>query len=473
MQEFASEDFGVKKEIARESLADLDQEFDFGIEEQDEENWVEKLTYVKGELANTIANAQIILTHDPRVKGKFATNLFTQRAMVMEILPWSNDTNRDWNDTDDSGIRDFMEKYWKFTSPGKLLDAMNLVFIQNSFHPIRDYLNSLTWDGVKRLEDLIIDYLGAEDSPYTKAVCKLHLVAAVARVFRPGCKYDYMLTLTGKQGLGKSTFIRYLASDTYFNDSISELRGKDTMEALQGSWLIELGEMSATKKADVEVVKQFIAKTSDRYRPPYGRRTVDFPRQSIFWGTTNDEEFLRDKTGNRRFFPVDVGVHPCLKDVFTDLKEERDQIWAEAVSAYKAGFRLYLDKDLAEEAIRQQEAHAEESSKFGMAEEYLKRRLPMDWYSKTLVERRAYINKELDTDFDEPFEDTIPREKVCVMEIWCELLNGDPKALTPINAREINDIMRVMPGWEKAKSGLRFGDVYGQQRAYIKSENAF
>lgn len=470
MQEFASDDPGVKKEIARESLASVDEDFDFDIAEVNDENWVEDLTYIKGELASTIANAITILSNDPRVKGRFGKNLFTQRTMVLDKLPWSDEVNRDWNDTDDSGLRDFMEKYWKFTSPGKLLDAMNLVFEANSFHPVRDYLNGLTWDGTERLEDVLIDYLGAEDIPYTKAVCKLHLVAAVARVFRPGCKYDYMLTLTGKQGLGKSTLIRYLAGDQYFNDSITELKGKDTMEALQGSWLIELGEMSATKKADVETVKQFVAKTSDRYRPPYGRRTVDYPRQSIFWGTTNDIEFLRDKTGNRRFFPVDVGAQPCIKDVFEDLPAERDQIWAEAVEIYKSGFRLYLDEEMAEEAIRQQEAHAEESSKFGMVEEYLKRRLPMDWYTRTLVERKAFINKELDQDFDEPFEDTMPRDKVCVMEIWCELLNGDPKALSPINAREINDIMRVMPGWEKAKSGLRFGDVYGQQRAYIRAE---
>lgn len=468
MQEFASDDLGVKKEIARESLASLDEEFEFDLSKEEEENWIEELTYVKGALASTIANAVTILTNDPRIKGRFGKNLFTQRAMILGPLPWSEEIDRDWNDTDDSGLRDFMEKIWKFSSPGKLLDAMNLVFESNSFHPVRDYLSELVWDGVERLEDVLVDYLGAEDSPYTKAVTKLHLVAAVARVFRPGCKYDYMLTLTGKQGIGKSTLIRYLAGDQYFNDSISELKGKDTMEALQGSWLIELGEMSATKKADVEVVKQFIAKTSDRYRPPYGRRTVDFPRQSVFWGTTNDEEFLRDKTGNRRFFPVDVGVAPCVKDVFIDLPKERDQIWAEAVEAFKSGFKLYLSKDLAEEAIRQQEAHSEESSKFGMVEEYLKRPIPMDWYSRTLTERVAYINKELDTDFDDPFEETMPREKVCVMEIWCELLRGDPKALAPIQSREINDIMRVMPGWERSKSNLRFGDAYGQQRTFIK-----
>lgn len=473
MQEFAAEDPRIKKEVAREAIKGLEDEFEFLEISEDESdlNWSEDLELDKNsQIQNTIANARLIMQNDPALKGKFATNLFTQRSMVLGKLPWSDEVDRDWTDTDDSGFRDYMEKRWKFTAAGKLLDALNLIMEENSFHPVREYLNSLTWDGQERVEDVLIDYLGAEDCPYTKAVCKLHLVAAVARVFRPGCKYDYMLTLTGKQGIGKSTLIRYLAGNPYFNDSITELKGKDTMEALQGSWLIELGEMSATKKADVEIVKQFIAKTTDRYRPPYGRRTVDYPRQCVFWGTTNDEEFLRDKTGNRRFFPVDVGVQPCVKDVFEDLPGERDQIWAEAVAIYKSGFRLYLDREMAEEAIRQQEAHSEESSKFGMVEEYLNRRIPLDWYTRSMMERRAYINKELDTDFDEPFEDTMPRVKVCVMEIWCELFNGDPKNLAPVLAREINDIMRVMPGWEKAKSGLRFGADYGQQRAFIKTE---
>lgn len=474
MQEFAAEDPQIKKEVAREAIKGLEDEFEFveAPETEGDLDWSAKLELDKNsQIQNTIANARLIMQNDPALKGKFATNLFTQRSMVLGKLPWSDEVDRDWTDTDDSGFRDYMEKRWKFTSVGKLLDALNLIMEENSFHPVRDYLSSLTWDGQKRVEDVLIDYLGAEDIPYTKAVCKLHLVAAVARVFRPGCKYDYMLTLTGKQGIGKSTLIRYLAGNQYFNDSITELKGKDTMEALQGSWLIELGEMSATKKADVEIVKQFIAKTTDRYRPPYGRRTIDYPRQCVFWGTTNDAEFLRDKTGNRRFFPVDVGAQPCIKDVFEDLPAERDQIWAEAVAMYKAGFKLYLDREMAEEAIRQQEAHAEESSKFGMVEEYLNRRIPLDWYTRSMTERRAYINKEVDTDFDEPFEDTMPRVKVCVMEIWCELFNGDPRNLIPVQSREINDILHVMPGWERGKNPLQFGDAYGRQRAFLRQQD--
>lgn len=470
MQEFAADDPGVKVELSRDALADLEGDFDF---DEAKESWVTQLEYQKSKLVNSIDNAKIILQNDPRVKGKMALNLFNMRVVITEELPWSKEFNRDWSDTDDSGLRDFMEKHWGFTSVGKLLDALNLVQQDNAFHPIRDYLNGLTWDGVERLEGLLIDYLGTEDTPYIRAVSKLHLVASVARVMRPGVKYDYMLTLTGRQGIGKSTLIRILAGDQNFNDSITDLKGKDTMEALQGSWLIELGEMSATRKAEVEIVKQFIAKTTDRYRPPYGRRAVDFPRQCVFWGTTNDREFLRDKTGNRRFFPVDVGAQSCLKDVFLDLPRERDQIWAEAVHLYKKGFPLYLSPEMAAEAIKQQEEHSEESSKFGMVEEYLNRRLPIDWYDRTLVDRRSYINREIDTDFDEPFEDTISRDKVCVMEVWCELFNGDPKNLSPIQAREINDILRVMPGWEKAKSGLRFGADYGQQRAYIRNEVLF
>lgn len=227
-----------------------------------------------------------------------------------------------------------------------------------------------------------------------------------------------------------------------------------------------MGEMMATKKADIEATKHFLSKTEDIYRVAYGRRTSRFPRQCIFIGTTNDREFLRDKTGNRRFWPIDVGIQKPKKSVFIDMDDyEVSQIWAEAVELYKSGEKLYLSGEEEKEAQKQQDSHSEESAKAGLIEEYLNKPLKDNWYELSINDRRSYIQGG---DFGEEPEGTIMRTKTCVMEIWCELFNGDPKQLTPMMAREINDILNGLHEWEKAKGSLRFGKSYGKQRAFIR-----
>ena len=473
MSEFASNDDEVKIKLGTERLNEAMDDFELeGIEEDEEidTEWLRELDYDnKGNLRSTIDNAVIILENDPRIKGKLVYNEFSNRATVVGKLPWSDEEKRDWRDDDDSGVRHFLESSYNLTGAGKIADAVTIVYQKNKIHPVREYLNSLTWDGIKRVETLLTDYLGAEDNIYTRAVIKTHLVAAVARVMRPGCKYDTMLTLTGPQGIGKSTFIRYLAKD-WFNDSLDTVKGKEAYEQLQGSWLIEIGELTATKKADIEATKLFLSKTEDIYRVAYGRRTSRFPRQCIFWGTSNDSEFLRDKTGERRYWPVDCGVLPVRKSIFDDLKGEVDQIWAEAVELYKSGHKLHLEGEEAKEAVRQQKLHAEESPKAGLIEEYLERDYPINWDEMDLFERRNYLDN-LGDDFDSKASThTMKKDKTCVMEIWCELFKGDPKALTPLISREINDILRGMEGWERSKNPLRFGSIYGRQRGYVRQQ---
>jgi predicted P-loop ATPase len=353
---------------------------------------------------------------------------------------------------------------------GKIADAVSIVYQKHKIHPVKEYMLGLTWDGVKRIETLLTEYLGAEDNIYTRAVIRTHLVAAVARIMRPGCKYDTMLTLTGKQGIGKSTFIRMLGKD-WFNDSLDTVKGKEAYEQLQGSWMIEMGELTATRKADIEATKLFLSKNEDIYRVAYGRRTSRFPRQCVFWGTSNDSHFLRDKTGDRRTCPVDCAVLLPVKDVFKDLSPEVDQIWAEAVVLYKSGHKLYLTGEEADEALKQQKAHAEDSPKTGLIEVYLNKEYPENWEEMDLFERRSWLDGS-DDDFGVVASDnTIMKYKTCVMEIWCELFKGDPKALTPILSREINDILRGLDEWEPANSVLRFGKLYGTQRAYIRKQS--
>lgn len=467
MTEFASSDKRVMHTLGKERMEKAQEDFDMVTDEEVGTEWLKELTYTEqSKLKSTISNFLLIIENEPLLKGKIAFNEFSNRAVVLGKLPWrSKDNKSDWNDTDDSGLRDFIEKYYGISSTAKCSDALALSFEKHSFHPVRNYLNSLLWDGIERVNTLFIDYLGAENNSYVRTVTRKILVAAVARVFVPGIKFDNMPVLSGPQGLGKSTIIKKLGREWY-SDSLTTVSGKEAYEQLQGVWILEMGEMMATKKADIEATKHFLSKAEDIYRVAYGKRTSRFPRQCVFIGTTNDREFLRDKTGNRRFWPIDVGVVKPSKSVFKDLTDyEIDQIWAEAVELFKAGEQLYLSSEEEKEAQKQQEAHSEESAKAGIIEEYLNRLLPENWYELGIAERRNYIHG---SDFGEVPEGTIQRTKTCVMEIWVELFNGDPKQLSPIISREINDILSELDGWEKVKGTLRFGKVYGRQRAFIR-----
>ncbi|WP_275297092.1 virulence-associated E family protein [Clostridium sp. YIM B02569] len=468
MTEFAANDKKVKETIGRERMEKAQEDFDVIVpDEEMSTEWLDSLTYtLNGKLASTISNFSLIIENEPLLKGKIAYNEFSNRAVVVGKLPWRNkNNNEDWNDTDDSGLREFVEKYYHISSTAKCADALALSFEKHSFHPIKDYLNGLIWDGEKRIDKLFIDYLGAEDNNYVRIVTRKVLTAAVARVFKPGIKFDNMLILSGKQGVGKSTIIKKLGQDWY-SDSLTTVNGKEAYEQLQGVWILEMAEMMATKKADIEATKHFLSKTEDIYRVAYGRRTSRFPRQCIFIGTSNEREFLRDKTGNRRFWPVDIAINKPNRNVFEDLTEyEIGQIWAEALELFNNGETLYLNYEEEKEAKKQQEAHSEESAKAGLIEEYLNKPITENWYNLGIAEKRNYIHGG---DFGEAQEGTITRTKTCVMEIWCELFNGDPKMLTPITSREINDILKGIDGWKSYDGRLRFGKTYGTQRAFVR-----
>ena len=219
----------------------------------------------------------------------------------MKDLPWRKaSAGLTLTDNDMAGLRNYIESVYGISSPNRLEDALSLEMHGNSFHPVREYLARLKWDGQSRIDTLLIRYLGAKDSDYSREVIRKTLVGAVARVLVPGIKFDQMTVLVGPQGCGKSTFINKLAGE-WFSDTLSTVQGKEAYEAIQGVWIMEMGELSAVKKAEVESTKLFISKTEDRFRPAYGRKVESFRRQNIFVGTTNNSRFLKDATGNRRF----------------------------------------------------------------------------------------------------------------------------------------------------------------------------
>ena len=262
-------------------------------------------------------------------------------------------------DVDYSGIRNYIECIYGITSSQKIDDAIAIAVEKFSFHPIRDYINNLNWDGTHRIDSLLIDYFGADDSLYTRASIRKALCAAVARVFNPGTKYDMVLVLVGPQGTYKSTFFKRLGM-AWFSDTFSTFQGKESFEQLQGAWLIEMAELSGLKKAEVEQVKQYISKCEDMFRPAYGRTIETYKRQCVFFGTTNNMDFLKDPTGNRRFNPVDAHIERRTKHVIYDLTQsEVDQIWAEAYVLWKMEklCTLTMQKTNWQEPLKQRTHH--------------------------------------------------------------------------------------------------------------------
>lgn len=440
----------------------------FGEAPEDNANWIALLdvSALTGQPKKTTDNIIIILENDPLLKGKMRFDEFSNRVLVTGALPWDkNVATRSWTDNDDAGMRHYLEKAHGITGVNKVFDACSLVCHKHSINAVADWLNALPeWDGVPRLDRLFVEYLGAEDTEYVRAVARKSFAAAVARALKPGVKYDTMPILVGPQGIGKSTLLRIMGGE-WFSDSLSSFEGKEAYELIQGSWLLELGELNGLSKAEMNVVKQFLSKLSDIFREPYGRRTSEFPRRCVFFGTTNESEFLRDKTGNRRFWPVDCGKNPPTKNVFKQLDDEAPQIWAEALLAWKNGEKLFLDGEAEKQSLRAQEEHSEHNAKEGIIREFLERKIPADWSKRTIAQRRMFWSGEFGRIAP---ENLVERTKACALEIWCEALGGDVKTLRKSDAAEINAIMASIEGWERAENGIRTGAEYGLQRGYIR-----
>lgn len=406
-----------------------------------------------GNLRKTRDNIIRILTYNPAYKGKIATDDFAVRGMALGALPWNtSDERRIWSDTDDAGLAWELERNYGIVGKDKIDAALLLVSEANRYNEVKAYLKSLTWDMLPRLDTVLHDYLGAEDNDYTRAVARKSFCAAVARVMTPGCKYDYVPVFVGPQGIGKSTFLATIGKDWY-SDSLQSFEGKEAAEMIQGVWINELGEMTSYRKSEANTVKQFLSKGADIYRQAYGRRTGKFPRKCVFFGTCNTYEFLNDLTGNRRFWPVDVGKLPPVKSVWSDLPQEVDQIWAEAVVRWLAEEPLYFDKPEMEQLARaEQDRHREANVKEGVIREFLDKKIPDNFYKLSLSSRRTFWGGGMQ--IDAPL---VERDKVCALEIWCECFGGDIKNMRRADAMEINQILANLDGWKRNNSVRRFG----------------
>ena len=431
-------------------------------------DWAEKLQRNQnGAVKGTIDNILIILDGDPALKGKFALNLFANRGEILGALPWQKDTKRRlWSDTDSNGLYWYLERMWGITQRGNIDSALDIHAATHAFNEVQDYINGLTWDGVPRLDTLLIDYLGAKDTAYNRAVCRKSFTGAIARAMTPGCKYDTMLILAGPQGIGKSTLLDKM-SRGWFNDSIRTFEGKEASELLQGVWLVEVAELDAFRRTDIARIKQFLSLKADRYRAAYGRHVKELPRCCVFFGTCNEMEFLQDTTGNRRFWPVDVGEETATKSVFRDLPDETiNQLWAEAKMRWQTGEKLYLTGALDAEAKIKQEEHREASVREGLIMEFAERQVPADWAKWSLDRRRDFWAGAARTQEGATLE-LVDRDRITAIEVWCELFNGSMRDMKPADTREINAILGMMKGWKRSGKTLRFGP-YNVQRGYVR-----
>lgn len=465
MTELAVGDERVKEQFAEERKASVKDDFS-------DEDWQKRLEFEKsGKVKDTLDNIVLIIQKDENLQG-IAFNRHRDGIDARNGLPWEQ-IKDGWNDSDNASLKVYLNKIYGIYSPTKTKDAVLAVATSRAYHPIQEYLDSLPeWDGMSRINALLSDYFGAEQNSYTEAAIRKTLVAAVARIYHPGTKFDSVLILNGPQGIGKSTFFAKLAG-AWFSDSltITDMKDKAGPEKLQGYWVLELGELAGMRKADVETVKSFISRVDDKYRASYGLNVESHPRQCVIVGSTNTESgFLRDITGNRRFWPVRISG-TGMKKPWQITPSEVAQIWAEAIAFYKKGEKLYLEGNDAILAVSEQADAMENDDREGIVRAYLDTLLPEQWDSMSLYERRNFLNgSEFGSD---AHQGVVQRKLLCNMEIWCECFGKDPSMLKRSDSYEISSILRKIGGWDKydgTKTGTFQFPIFGNQRALMRKQ---
>lgn len=463
MAEFAVADERVKLRIFEEKRQAAAEDFD----EADPDAWKKQLQYEKKsmELKNNLHNLMLILENDENLKGI----VFNQLADGMEIrgnVPWPHPA-KFWRDADDAQLICYVDAAYGTFSARNYDIAVTKAVDDRSYHPIREFFDTLPdWDGVERVDTLLIDYLGAEDTPYVRAVTRKELCAAYCRVYHPGIKFDSMIVLNGDQGIGKSTLIAKLGGEWYSDSlNLSDMNDKTAAEKLQGYWIMEIGELAGMRKADLDKVKAFISRQDDKYRASFGRRVTPHPRQCVFFGTTNSQNgYLRDITGNRRYWNVKVPGNGKYKP--WDMDEDTvKQVWAEVMVYAKAGEKLYLSPELEDYAKEEQRAAMERDDREGLVQEYLDMLLPDHWNSMDVYKRRDYVR-----DADDPMrpDGSVRRMEVSNMEIWCECFGKPKEDMKPSDSYSIAAIMERMDGWSRTGKA-RVLPIYGKQRIYRRN----
>ena len=460
MSDFALKDEKVKAVFAEERKAQASEEFS-------DEDWQKALELDKaGKVKNTLQNLTVILMNDPLLKPL----VFNQLLDGMEIkgdVPWRH-PSKFWRDADDAQLISYVDSHYGTFSARNYDIAVAKVTDDRSYHPIREFIENLPeWDKVPRVDTLLIDYLGADDNEYVRAVTRKTLCAAIKRVLYPGCKFDSMLVLNGPQGVGKSTLIAKLAGE-WFSDSLNlgDTKDKTAAEKLQGYWILEIGELAGLKKAEVETLRSFLSRQNDIYRAAFGKRATPHLRQCVFFGTTNAESgYLRDTTGNRRFWPV--------KTPGTGIKHSWDltpelicQIWAETLVYVKQGEKLYLSAELEALSKAEQREAMESDEREGLVRLYLDTLLPEDWDGMDIFERRNFLTG---SDFGNTQKrGTVKRTQVSNMEIWCECFGKERANIRRTDSNELTAILARL-GWKRLDSKVRI-PLYGPQYVFVPKE---
>lgn len=462
MTKFASEDAKVKEQIIVDRTFEASDEFK-AVEEGN--NWLSKLKFKPrtNEIDNKAQNLILILENDPDFRS-IKYNEFANLVEVTGDVPWHRPIgNKYWRDADTNQLITLIEKRYGTFSQRICDMSFGKVTDDRSFHPIREFLDNLPkWDGVKRVERLFIDSFGADDNDYVKAVTRKTFTACVARVMNPGVKFDAMLVLDGKQGIGKSTIIQFLTGKDYFSDSLTltDMSDKTAPEKLQGFWIVEIGELAGMKKADIERVKSFLSCRDDKYRPSFGHHVESHPRQSVIIATVNGERgYLRDITGNRRFWILKLHKEETSW-AWEQTEEFRLQFWAECLDMYKNGEELYLSGAVLEKAEEEQKNAMEVDERVGIVEEYLEKKLPSNWNEMDLFSRRNYLDGDMLSS-----EGAVVRDTVSNIEIWSECFKKNPSEMKASDSYAISALMIKLGGWERTKTP-RTLYIYGSQRVY-------
>lgn len=413
------------------NIADVLQMLDYKIEYDKDGN-------EKGsKLQQTVRNFEIIMDNDNRFAGKIKFDEFSRQEYLMGEIPWESEAcDRAWGSHDDAALYSIIQTDYGVKNRNDYFDAIKNVSMRNKFHPVRDILDDLEFDGEEHIRSLLPDYLGVEDTEYSYQVMRLWMLGAVARVYEPGCKFDYTMIFTGPQGLGKSTFLKMMSlNDSWFNDSLDSLDSDKAAQSLMGSWIVELAELKSLARTagGVESVKRFLTAVQDKYRVPYERRADIFLRQCVFAGTTNKSDFLQDETGNRRFLIIQTGVNKPTKSLFVpEAIEDMKAAWAQAVHIWKTESpELLLPDSCRDEARRLQDESMADDGKVGIITQFLD-----------------------------------DKQRTCVLEIWKEALeeNGRPQKW---QSSEISDIILSIPGWSRVKSPTTYKE-YGRQKLFQK-----
>lgn len=417
----------------------------------------------KGDVEPTIDNLLMILRMDEDLKG-IRYNQLQRYVSVTAPLPWRQRCG-EWKNDDDAELYIYLSIQYASFKRQDLSDALVSVARERAYHPVREYLRALPeWDGVNRADRILIDYLGADDTEYTKEVTKRWLIAAISRVMHPGCKFDYMPVISGPGGIGKSMLVGVLGGE-WFSDNLSfdDMRDKTAAEKIQGTWINEIGELKGMRKMEVESIKSFVSRQEDIYRPAYGRRVEHVQRGCVFIGTSNADDYLKDITGNRRFWPVEVSGKSRLKP--WDITEEvRAQIWAEAWYYYDVldDTDLILGAELEAVAAEKQIQALESDERLGLVEQYLERLLPDNWAEMDLSDRRFWLDSD-----DE--DGSQRREMVSVMEIWAECFKNKPEDKKRADSDDIVRILQQL-GWKREDRATMRIPLYGVQGVYKRGK---